>query len=139
VVKEKETGEVVELRCTYDPETRGGNAPDGRKVKATLHWVSAQHALNAEVRLYSHLFVKENPDDTDEQQDFTDFINPDSLEILDNCFVEPSLGAVEPEDICQFERLGYFCADRYDFTKEKPVFNRTVTLRDTWARLKKKS
>ena len=139
VVKDEETGEVVELRCTYDPETRGGNAPDGRKVKATLHWVSAQHALQAEVRLYSHLFVKENPADAKDGQDFTDYINPDSLEILDNCFAEPSLGKIGPEDICQFERLGYFCADRHDYTKEKPVFNRTVTLRDTWARLKKKS
>jgi glutaminyl-tRNA synthetase len=139
VVKDEETGEVIELRCTYDPETRGGNAPDGRKVKATLHWVSAEHALQAEVRLYSHLFVKENPADAKDGQDFTDYINPDSLEILDNCFVEPSLGDIEPEGICQFERLGYFCADRHDCTKEKPVFNRTVTLRDTWARLKKKS
>ena len=89
--------------------------------------------------LYSHLFVKENPADAKDGQDFTDYINPDSLEVLDNCFVEPSLGDIEPEDVCQFERLGYFCADRYDCSKEKPVFNRTVTLRDTWARLKKKS
>jgi len=138
VVKDK-SGEVVELRCTYDPETRGGNAPDGRKVKATLHWVSAEHALQAEVRNYSHLFVKENPADVKEGEDFTSYINPDSLEILDNCRVEPGLADIQPEDICQFERLGYFCADRYDCTKEKLVFNRTVTLRDTWARLKKKS
>ncbi len=139
VVKDEATGEVVELRCTYDPETRGGNAPDGRKVKATLHWVSAEHALQAEVRIYSHLFVKENPADVKDGEDFTAHINPDSLEILDNCRLEPSLGDTEPEDICQFERLGYFCADRYDCTKERLVFNRTVTLRDTWARLKKKS
>jgi len=139
VVKDKDTGEVIELRCTYDPETRGGNAPDGRKVKATLHWVSAEHGLQAEVRLYSHLFVKENPADGKDGEDFTAHINPDSLEILDNCCVEPSLGEMKPEEICQFERLGYFCADRYDCTKEKLVFNRTVTLRDTWARLKKKS
>jgi glutaminyl-tRNA synthetase len=138
VEKDKETGEVVELRCTYDPETRGGNAPDGRKVKATLHWVSAEHALQAEVRNYSHLFVKENPADTKEGEDFMAYINPDSLEVLDNCRVEPSLADIQPEDIFQFERLGYFCADRYDCTKEKLVFNRTVTLRDTWARLKKK-
>ena len=138
VVKDK-SGEVVELRCTYDPETRGGNAPDGRKVKATLHWVSAEHALQAEVRNYSHLFVKENPADVKGDEDFTSYINPDSLEILDNCQVEPGLADIQPEDICQFERLGYFCADRYDCTKEKLVFNRTVTLRDTWARLKKKS
>ncbi|MEK6196638.1 MAG: glutamine--tRNA ligase/YqeY domain fusion protein [Desulfobacterales bacterium] len=139
VVKDEDTGEVIELRCTYDPETRGGNAPDGRKVKATLHWVSAEHGLQAEVRLYSHLFVKENPADGKDGEDFTAHINPDSLEILDNCCVEPSLGEMKPEEICQFERLGYFCADRYDCTKEKLVFNRTVTLRDTWARLKKKS
>jgi glutaminyl-tRNA synthetase len=139
VVKDEKTGEVVELRCTYDPETRGGNAPDGRKVKATLHWVSAEHALQAEVRIYSHLFVKENPADMKDGEDFTDYINPDSLEILDNCRLEPSLGDIEPENICQFERLGYFCADRYDCTKERLVFNRIVTLRDTWARLKKKS
>jgi glutaminyl-tRNA synthetase len=139
VVKDEKTGEVVELRCTYDPETRGGNAPDGRKVKATLHWVSAEHALQAEVRIYSHLFVKENPADVKDGEDFIDYINPDSMEILDNCRLEPSLGDIEPEDICQFERLGYFCADRYDCTKERLVFNRTVTLRDTWARLKKKS
>lgn len=139
VVKDKDTGEVIELRCTYDPETRGGNAPDGRKVKATLHWVSAEYGLQAEVRLYSHLFVKENPADGKDGEDFTAHINPDSLEILDNCCVEPSLGEMKPEEICQFERLGYFCADRYDCTKEKLVFNRTVTLRDTWARLKKKS
>jgi glutaminyl-tRNA synthetase len=139
VVKDEETGEVVELRCTYDPETRGGNAPDGRRVKATLHWVSAEHALQAEVRTYSHLFLKENPADVEEGEDFTAHINSDSLEIRDNCRVEPSLGNIEPEDICQFERLGYFCADRYDCTKERLVFNRTVTLRDTWARLKKKS
>jgi glutaminyl-tRNA synthetase len=139
VVKDEETGEVVELRCTYDPETRGGNAPDGRRVKATLHWVSAEHALQAEVRIYSHLFLKENPAEAKDGQDFTDYINSDSLEILDNCRVEPGLADFKPEDICQFERLGYFCADRYDCTKERLVFNRTVTLRDTWARLKKRS
>jgi glutaminyl-tRNA synthetase len=139
VVKDEETGEVIELRCTYDPETRGGNAPDGRKVKATLHWVSADHALQAEVRTYSHLFIKENPADVEEGEDFTAHINPDSLEILDNCRVEPSLAEIEPEVVLQFERLGYFCADRHDCTKDSLVFNRTVTLRDTWARLKKKS
>jgi glutaminyl-tRNA synthetase len=139
VVKDEETGEVVELRCTYDPETRGGNAPDGRKVKATLHWVSAPHALKAEVRIYDHLFVRENPADVEEGEDFAAHINPASLEILENCLVEPSLASIEPEDICQFERLGYFCADRYDCTKERLVFNRTVTLRDAWAKLKKRS
>ena len=139
VIKDKETGKVVELRCTYDPATRGGNAPDGRKVKATLHWVSAEHALQAKVRNYNHLFVKENPEDVNEGEDFTAYINPDSLEILYNCRLEPGLAGIQPEDIVQFERLGYFCADRYDCTKENLVFNRTVTLRDTWARLKKKS
>jgi glutaminyl-tRNA synthetase len=138
VVKDDQTGEVVELRCTYDPETKGGNAPDGRKVKATLHWVSADHAVRAQVRLYNNLFVKENPDDLKEREDFTDYINPEALEVLNNCCLEPSLAAVEPEGVCQFERLGYFCADRYDSSKDKPVFNRTVTLRDTWAKLKKK-
>jgi glutaminyl-tRNA synthetase len=139
VVKDEQTGEVVELRCTYDPATRGGNAPDNRKVKATLHWVSAVHALRAEVRIYNHLFVEENPADVDEGEDFTASINPVSLEIIEDCMVEPSLADIEPEDICQFERLGYFCADRYDCKKDRLVFNRTVTLRDTWAKLKKRS
>jgi len=139
VVRDKESGAVVELRCTYDPETRGGNAPDGRKVKATLHWVSAEHSVEAEVRLYSHLFVKENPAAVEEGEDFTANINPDSLEILENCRVEPSLADVEPETLFQFERLGYFCTDRHDSTPGRLVFNRTVTLRDTWARIQKKS
>jgi len=138
VVKDDQTGEVIELRCTYDPATRGGNAPDGRKVKATLHWVSAAHALKAEVRLYDNLFVKENPADVADGENFTDSINPASLEIIKNCMVEPGLADIEPEDIRQFERLGYFCADRYDCTKDRLVFNRTVTLRDAWAKLKKK-
>ncbi len=139
VIKDEATGEILELRCTYDPETRGGNAPDGRKVKATLHWVSAHHSLPAEVRLYSHLFTRENPADTEQGEEFTAHINPESLEILTNCRVEPSLADLKPESLCQFERLGYFCADRHDCTKEKLVFNRSVTLRDTWARLKKKA
>ena len=139
VVRDDRTGEITELRCTYDPETRGGNAPDGRKVKATLHWVSAEHSLPAEVRLYSHLFVKENPDEVGDGEDFTANINPDSLEVLTGCRVEPSLADVRAEGFCQFERLGYFCADRFDCTGGRLVFNRSVTLRDTWARLKKKS
>ncbi len=139
VIKDDATGEILELRCTYDPETRGGNAPDGRKVKATLHWVSARHALSAEVRLYSRLFTKENPADVELGEDFADHINPESLEVLRNCRVEPSLADVEPEGICQFERLGYFCADRHDCTQEKLVFNRSVTLRDQWAKIKKKT
>ena len=139
VVKDDTTGEIVEIRCTYDPATRGGNAPDGRKVKATLHWVSVQHSLPAEVRLYSHLFTRENPADGEQGEDFTAYINPESLEVLLNCRVEPSLADAKPESIYQFERLGYFCADRYDCTKVKLVFNRTVTLRDTWAKIQKKA
>ncbi|MGB3647779.1 MAG: glutamine--tRNA ligase, partial [Desulfobulbales bacterium] len=123
----------------YDPETKGGNAPDGRKVKATLHWVSANHALEAEVRLYSHLFTRENPADAEEGKDFTAYINEESLEVLPNCQVEPSLKNAEPESIYQFERLGYFCADRKDCKKDKPVFNRSVTLRDSWTKIKKKA
>ena len=127
-------GEVVELRCTYDPETKGGDAPDGRKVKATLHWVSAEHAVQAEARLYDRLFNVENPCE-DKEVDYKSHLNPDSLKTV-NCFVEPSLTDADPGDICQFERLGYFCVDK-DSTKGKPVYNRTVTLRDAWARVKK--
>jgi glutaminyl-tRNA synthetase len=130
-------GEIVELHCTYDPATRGGDAPDGRKVKSTLHWVSAEHAIKAQVRLYDHLFTKENPDDVAEGEDFKSNLNPDSLEVLTSCRIEPSLAEVEPMSRYQFERLGYFCVDK-DSTKEKPVFNRTVTLRDTWAKIQKK-
>jgi glutaminyl-tRNA synthetase len=139
VIKDTATGEIQELRCTYDPETRGGNAPDGRKVKATLHWVSARHSLPAEVRLYSHLFTKENPAAVEQGEDFTAHVNPESLELLENCRVEPSLADAKPESIYQFERLGYFCADRHDCMKGRLVFNRSVTLRDTWARIKKKA
>ena len=138
VIKDPDTGAVTELRCTYDPATRGGNAPDGRKVKATLHWVSAQHALDARVRLYDRLFTKENPDEKIEGKTFKDFINPDSLETLTACKLEPSLAHAAPGDGYQFERLGYFCADLKDSTPGSPVFNRTVTLRDTWAKLKRK-
>jgi len=137
VVKDKQTGDVIELRCTYDPKTRGGWAEDGRKVKATLHWVSAAHALKAEVRLYDHLFKTENPNDTKNGKDFKDKLNPNSLEILNPCYVEPSLGEAEPGSIYQFERLGYFCVDSKDSSKEALVFNRTVTLRDTWAKIEK--
>ena len=129
-------GQVVELRCTYDPATRGGDAPDGRKVKSTLHWVSAAHAVEAEVRLYDHLFTKENPDDVPEGQDFKASLNPHSLEILNGCRVEPSLAGAEPGSRYQFERLGYFCVDP-DSTAEKLVFNRTVTLRDPWAKIQR--
>ncbi|GBC63787.1 glutamine--tRNA ligase [Desulfonema ishimotonii] len=133
VIKD-ENGDITELRCTYDPETRGGNAPDGRKVKGTLHWVSAAHAADAEVRLYNPLFTVENPNEGD---DFKAFLSPDSLKVLQHCKVEPALAAMEPGSRCQFERIGYFCADSRDFTSEKPVFNRTVTLRDTWAKIQK--
>ena len=137
-IKDPISGEVVELRCTYDPATKGGNAPDGRKVKATLHWVSAAHALNAAVRLYDRLFTKENPDEKIQGKTFKDFINTDSLETLAGCKLEPSLAKAAPGDFYQFERLGYFCADSKEFTPANPVFNRTVTLRDTWAKFKKK-
>ena len=135
VVKDAE-GNVVELHCTYDPATRGGDAPDGRKVKATLHWVSAPHALNAEVRLYDNLFTKEDPEDVPEGQDFTANLNPNSLEILTDCCVEPSLAGAVPLSRYQFERLGYFCVDP-DSTAGKLVFNRTVTLKDPWAKIQK--
>ena len=134
VIKD-DAGNVVELRCTYDPETRGGNAPDGRKVKATLHWVSAEHGLKAEARLYDHLFVKEDPDKVDEGGSFLDNLNPHSLETID-CVVEPSLANADPGLQVQFERLGYFVVDK-DSTSERLVFNRAVTLRDEWAKLKK--
>jgi len=136
VVKD-ENGDVVEIRCTYDPETRGGDAPDGRKVKATLHWVSAEHALPAEVRLYDVLFTKEDPTDVKEGEDWLENVNQDSLEVLTDCFVEPGLKDKEPGYRCQFERMGYFCVDP-DSTGNKLVFNRTVTLKDTWAKIKGK-
>ena len=136
VVKDAATGEVVEIHCTYDPATRGGDAPDGRKVKSTIHWVSAAHAIDAEVRLYDNLFTRENPSGGDEGADFTAYINPDSLEVLTACKLEPSLRGAPAGSRCQFERLGYFCVDR-DSTPERPVFNRTVALRDTWAKIEK--
>ncbi len=134
-VKDEKTGRVVELHCTYDPKTRSGSSPDGRKVKATLHWVSAAHAIEAEARLYDHLFLKENPDD-DKDVDFKTHLNPNSLEIL-SFFVEPSLAAATPGSRCQFERLGYFCVDPVESSGKSLVFNRTVTLRDTWAKIQK--
>ena len=137
VVKDPDTGEITELHCTYDPATRGGDAPDGRKVKGTLHWVSAKHAANARVRLYDHLFAKENPNEVEEGQDFTAHLNPNSLEILDDCKLEPSLTNAGPSSRWQFERLGYFCVDSKDASPGSLVFNRTVTLRDTWAKILK--
>jgi len=134
VVKDEKTGEITELRCTYDPESRGGWAPDNRKVKGTLHWVSADHAADAEVRLYDRLFSGEDPDDVEEGADFTDNLNPESLVTLTDCKVEPCLKNVEPGARFQFLRKGYFCADT-DSAPGRPVFNRTVTLRDTWAKI----
>ena len=137
VVKDPGTGEVTELHCTYDPATRGGDAPDGRKVKGTLHWVSARHAVDAQVRLYDHLFTKENPNEVEEGKDFTACLNSGSLEVLNGCKLEPSLANAAPASRCQFERLGYFCVDSKDSSPESLVFNRTVTLRDTWAKIVK--
>jgi glutaminyl-tRNA synthetase len=138
VVKDPKTGEIIEVHCTYDPATRGGNAPDGRRVKSTIHWVSAAHAIDAEVRLYDNLFVSENPDDVPEGQDFTANLNPKSLEVVTGAKLEPSLAGAPPASRYQFERLGYFSVD-LDSTPERPVFNRTVALRDTWAKIEKKS
>jgi len=136
IVKDEKTGRVVELHCTYDPDTRGGSSPDGRKVKATLHWVSALHAIKAEARLYDHLFVKENPDE-EKDIDFKTNLNPNSLKITP-FLVEPGLADSLPGARYQFERLGYFCVDTVDSSQNTLVFNRTVTLRDAWAKIKKK-
>jgi glutaminyl-tRNA synthetase len=135
-VKNGVTGEVTELQCVYDPATRGGDSPDGRKVKATLHWVSASHALPAEVRLYDNLFLKADPGDVGEGEDFKSSLNPNSLETVTSCYVEPCLKGATPGSRYQFERQGYFCVDP-DSTGEKLVFNRTVTLKDTWAKIEK--
>jgi glutaminyl-tRNA synthetase len=136
VVKDEKTGRIVELHCIYDPDTRGGSSPDGRKVKATLHWVSALHAIKAEARLYDHLFVKENPDE-EKDVDFKTNLNPNSLKITP-FLVEPGLAGSVPGARYQFERLGYFCVDAVDSSKDALIFNRTVTLRDSWAKIKKK-
>lgn len=137
VVKDEKTGEIAELHCTYDPASRGGASPDGRKVKGTLHWVSAEHAIDADIRLYDHLFTRENPDDVPEGEDFKTNLNPDSLEVLTGCKLEPSLKNAPPESRFQFLRHGYFCVDNVDSTPDKLVFNRTVGLRDTWAKIEK--
>jgi glutaminyl-tRNA synthetase len=137
VIKDKNTGEVVELHCTYDPATRGGDAPDGRRVKSTMHWVSANQAIDAEVRLYDNLFTKRDPSEVEEGTDFKSNLNPKSLETLTVCKLEPGLKGIAPGSRCQFERLGYFCADTVDSSAEKLVFNRTVSLRDTWAKISK--
>jgi glutaminyl-tRNA synthetase len=137
VIKDTRSGEVTELRCSYDPATRGGDAPDGRKVKGTLHWVSAHQAVPATIRLYDHLFVKENPNEVEEGKDFSAYLNPRSLEILSGCKLEPSLASAAAGSRYQFERLGYFCVDSKDSQASGLVFNRTVTLRDTWAKILK--
>ena len=137
VVKDEKTGEIVELHCTYDPETRGGWSKDGRKVKGTLHWVSAAHSLKAEVRLYDHLFTKAEPEDVEEGSDFKAYLNPSSLERLTSCRVEPSLKNAKPGSRCQFLRQGYFCVDSVASSPNALVFNRTVPLRDTWAKIEK--
>jgi glutaminyl-tRNA synthetase len=137
VVKDEE-GNVVEVHCTYDPETRGGEAPDGRKVKGTLHWVSAEHAIDAEVRMYDHLFLEEDPYDVEEGESWLDNVNPSSLEVLTESKLEPTLADLKVGDRYQFMRMGYFCVDP-DSTPERPVFNLSVTMRDTWAKIKKRS
>jgi glutaminyl-tRNA synthetase len=131
MIKDPVTGEVTEIHCTYDPATRGGDAPDGRKVKSTIHWISAEHALPVEVRLYNRLFLKENPEEVEEGDDFLTNLNPNSLEVLDNCFVEPNLADAKPLDRFQFERQGYFCVDK-DSQPGKLVFNRTVELKSDY-------
>jgi glutaminyl-tRNA synthetase len=138
VVKDEKTGEVIEVHCTYDPATKGGNTPDGRKVKSTIHWVSAAHAIDAEVRLYDNLFLCEDPNEVPEGGSFTDNLNPNSLEVVSSCKLEPSLRGAAPGSGYQFERLGYFSVDP-DSSPEDLVFNRTVALRDTWAKIEKKS
>jgi len=138
VVKDPNTGEVTELHCSYDPETKSGSAQEGRKVKGTLHWVSAEHAVTARVRLYDRLFLKENPSDEKESSDFTSGLNPDSINELIDCKVEPSLADATAGTHYQFMRLGYFCPDK-DTKSGTPVFNRTVTLRDAWAKISQKN
>ena len=133
-----DTGNIVEVHCTYDPASRGGNSPDGRKVKSTMHWVSAAHAIAAEIRLYDRLFTKADPSDLEEGQSFLDILNPGSVEILTGAKLESSLADAKLEDRYQFERVGYFCLDP-DSTPGKPVFNRTLALKDSWAKIEKKA
>ena len=130
------SGRIVELRCTYDPSSRGGSSPDGRRVKSTLHWISAEHAVPATVRLYDALFTKENPDEESEGGDWRDNLNPGSLVTIDNARVDPSTARLPAGTTVQFERLGYFCVDA-DSKPHAPVFNRTITLKDTWAKIEK--
>ena len=138
VVKDN-SGNIVELHCSYDPDTKGGNAPDGRKVKGTIHWVSAEHAFKTEVRLYDRLFNDEKPDSNKHQKDWKDFLNNESKKIIQDVYLEPSLELAKKEEFFQFERLGYFCVDNRDSEKGKPIFNRTVSLRDSWLKQKQKN
>jgi glutaminyl-tRNA synthetase len=138
VTKDPQTGEIKEVHCTYDPATRGGDAPDGRKVKATMHWVSCRHAVETTVRLYDTLFTQRDPSDVPEGADFTVHLNPASCQVLTSCRVEPGLKNAPQASRYQFERLGYFSVDPVDSVPGKPVFNRIVTLRDTWAKIEKK-
>lgn len=135
VIKDEKTGEIKELRCTYDPATKGGDSPDGRRVKGTLHWVAEKTAIEAEVRIYDHLFLTRDPN---EAEDYKDNFNKESLIILNKCYLEPSLKNAKPDSKYQFERLGYFCLDK-DAAKDKLIFNRIVSLRDTWAKINKKA
>jgi glutaminyl-tRNA synthetase len=130
-----ERGDITEVHCTYDPATRGGDSPDGRRVKATIHWVSAVHAMPAEVRLYDRLFTRLNPDDTEEDENFMDYLNHDSLEVIGKAMVEPGLAQAAPGSRWQFERVGYFIADTFEHQPQRLIFNRTVGLRDTWAKI----
>ncbi len=139
VIKDEDTGNIKEVHCIYDPATRGGNAPDGRKVKATLHWVCSGHAVEAEIRLYDRLFVKRNPEDTEEGKDFISNINPNSVEVIKPAKVEPSLTKIALGEKIQFERIGYFCRDTISADNKKPVFNRIVSLRDKWAKISKQN
>jgi glutaminyl-tRNA synthetase len=135
IIRDQASGDILELRCTYDPESRGGSSPDQRRVRGTLHWVSASHSVAAEVRLYDHLFLNADPDDDGDGADFTEKLDPDSLTILTNCRVEPGLLEAAPGRIFQFERQGYFCVDSVDSNPERMVFNRAVALRDSWAKI----
>ena len=136
VVKDEQSGEVIEVRCVYDPASRGGNSPDGRKVQGTIHWVSVPHARQVEMRLYDHLFTKPDPDDVPEGQTYLANLNPNSLEVAQG-YIEPELAGLAPGVNVQFERVGYFVVDTVDSRPGAPVFNRTVTLKDTWAKLEK--
>ena len=138
VIKDERTGKIEEVHCTYDPQTRGGNAPDARKVKATLHWVCANKAIDVQARLYDRLFAKRNPGEVDPGKDFTDNLNPESLQIIDSCKAEPGVRNIKVGEKVQFERIGYFCKDKISAESQKPVFNRIVSLRDKWAKISNK-